>query len=112
MPWYDYHCPANGRTVAVRHPIGTRLRIWGELCYAAQIPMGDTDPVAPVEKLISAPAVLVPVSDRTLKEKGFTKLVRRDRGVYENVTAGDEEARYMKAGDASSLPRLNRKVGD
>ena len=47
-----------------------------------------------------------------MKEKGFTKLVKRDEGVYENVTASGDEARYMKAGDASTLPDLKKKIGD
>jgi hypothetical protein len=32
--------------------------------------------------------------------------------VYENVTATGSEKRYMKAGDASSLPHLHKKIGD
>ena len=43
---------------------------------------------------------------------GFTKLVKRDEGVYENVTAVDGEARYMKRDDPSTLPHLKKKVGD
>ena len=47
-----------------------------------------------------------------LKNAGFTKLVRRDRGVYENVTALDGEKRYMEAGDKASLPHIHKKVRD
>jgi hypothetical protein len=54
----------------------------------------------------------VPVGNSKLKEKGFTKLVRRDEGVYENVTATGDEARYMKEGDPSTLPHLKKKIGD
>ncbi len=113
MPLYEYHCDANGKTVEVVHPIDAILSIWGEVCYVAQIPLGDTEPGAPVRRVItSPPAGHVPVGNSTLKEKGFTKLVRRDDGVYENVTATGDEARYMKAGDASTLPHLNKKIGD
>ena len=89
------------------------LSIWGEVCYVARIPLGATDPSAPVRRVItSPPAGHVPVGNSTLKEKGFTKLVRRDDGVYENVTATGDEARYMKRGDDSTLPHLNKKIGD
>lgn len=36
------------------------------------------------------------VSDSTLQQHGFTKLVRRDSGVYENVTASHNEPRYVQ----------------
>ena len=113
MPLYEYHCDANGKTIEVVHPMDAMLSIWGEVCYVAQIPLGDTEPGAPVRRVItSPPAGHVPVGNSTLKEKGFTKLVKRDDGVYENVTATGDEARYMKAGDASTLPHLNKKIGD
>ena len=113
MPLYEYLCDANGETVEVVHPMDTTLSMWGEVCYVAQIPLGDTDPSAPVRRVItSPPAGHVPVGNSTLKEKGFTKLVKRDEGVYENVTATGSEARYMKAGDASTVPHLNKKTGD
>jgi hypothetical protein len=79
----------------------------------AQIPLGDTDPDSPVRRVItSPPAGHVAVGNSTLKEKGFTKLVKRDEGVYENVTATDDESRYMKAGDPETLPHLDKKIGD
>ncbi|MGE0386243.1 MAG: zinc ribbon domain-containing protein [Gammaproteobacteria bacterium] len=112
MPLYDYYCEANGRTVEVRHPMQATLGIWGELCYAAQIPLGDTDPLAPVRKVIGPVRVAVPTSDTQLKAAGFTKLVRRDDGVYENVTALDGESRYFRAGQKETMPHLHRKVGD
>jgi hypothetical protein len=113
MPVYEYHCDANGETIEVVHSMKANLSIWGEVCYVAQIPLGDTDPSAPVRRVLSSPpAGHVPVGNSTLKEKGFTKLVRRDDGVYENVTATGDEARYMKRGDASTLPHLKKKIGD
>ncbi len=112
MPAYDYFCEANGKTIEVVHTIHVTLNTWGELCYVAQIPLGDTDPLAPVRKVISAPAISIPAGNSTLKEKGFTKLVKRDHGVYENVTALDGEKRYMKAGDPASIPDLKRKIED
>jgi hypothetical protein len=52
------------------------------------------------------------VCSSDLRSLGFTKLVKRDKGVYENVTAIDGEKRYMKADDPSAIPHINRKVGD
>ena len=113
MPVYEYHCDANGLTVEVAHPMDVSLGIWGEVCYVARIPLGDTDPAAPVRRVItSPPGISLPVGNSKLKEIGYTKLVRRDEGVFENVTAGDDESRYVKAGDPSTLPRLDKKVGD
>lgn len=112
MPVYRYHCEANGRTIDVEHPMDVVLRHWGELCFVSREPLGDTDPLAPVRKVLTPPAVQVPVSDSRLKELGFTKLVRRDQGVFENVTACDGESRYMRAGDASTLPDLRRRLRD
>ena len=110
MPSYDYFCEANGKTVEVIHGINKTLTTWGEVCFAAQIPMGDTEFTAPVRKVIRPVGISIPVSNSSLKEKGFTKLVKRDDGVYENVTALDGEKRYMKAGDASSIPHFNKKI--
>jgi len=62
--------------------------------------------------VISAPAIAVSDSDNRIKEKGFVKLVKRDQGVYENVTALDHEKRYVKAGDKESLPDLKSRIED
>ena len=112
MPTYDYYCEENGLTVQVRHGIDVELTTWGEVCYAAQFTMGDTDFLAPVRKVLSPPAISIPASNADLRSKGFTKLVKRDTGVYENVTRSGDEARYMRAGQADTLPHLHKKVGD
>lgn len=110
MPNYDYFCETNGKTVEVYHGINTKLKTWGEVCFAAQAPLGDTDVLAPVRLVIRPVAISVPISNSKLKEVGFTKLVKRDNGVYENVTATGGEKRYMKAGDKSSLPHIHKKI--
>ena len=113
MPVYDYHCERNGRTVQVSHPLGTELTIWGEVCYAAQIPLGDTDPLSAVRRVITrAPGVAVTTFTAELRNVGFTKLVKRDDGVYENVTASGDESRYVRHGEPDTLPHLDDKVGD
>lgn len=113
MASYDYYCEANGQTVEVEHPMSKKLQFWAEVCYYAQIPIGDTDPEAPVRiRIRSAPGMAVPTSNSELKNLGFTKLVKRDDGVYENVTATGEEKRYMKRGDPTSLPNFKDKIAD
>ena len=113
MPLYDYFCEKNNKKVEVSHSMATVLKTWGELCFVAQIPLGDTDPLASVSKVISSPpGVSVPIANSKLKELGFTKLVKRDNGVYENMTALDHEKRYMTAGDPSSMPDLKSKIED
>jgi len=113
MPVYDYYCEANGRTVEISHPVATELSIWGQVCYVAGIPLGDTDPGAPVRRVFTrAPGTLVRTGNAQLRNMGFTKLVKRDHGVYENVTASEGEKRYMVQGDDDSLPHLQRKIRD
>ena len=112
MPCYDYFCAENGQTIEVRHGVHVVLNTWGEVCYASQTPMGDTDFMAPVRKVLSAPSISLPTGNSKLKEIGFTKLVKRDNGVYENVTRTGDEKRYMKAGQPDSVPHLHKKIGD
>jgi len=112
MPSYDYFCAANGQTVEVRHRIDQVLETWGEVCYAAQVSMGETEFGATVRKVLSPPGISFPTGNSKLKEVGFTKLVKRDNGVYENMTRTGDEKRYMKAGQADSMPHLHKKIGD
>lgn len=112
MPVYEYHCPANGTTAQVFHGMNDRLSTWAELHAAAGLPAGDTPDDAPVERLLFASGVNTPQGDSSLKNLGFTKLVKRDTGVYENVTATSKEKRYMQSGDASSMPDFKSKITD
>ena len=57
MPYYEYRCTANGRTLEVRHPMDERLETWGEVAVAAGVELGDTPADAPVERLMSAAMV-------------------------------------------------------
>ena len=109
---YVYTCPSNGWRGDVWLPVGVELQDWGHLCYVTGVAIGETPPEAPVRQEITAPAISVPVSNERLKELGFTKLVRRDEGVYENVTALDHEKRYFKRDDKDSVPDLRRRIDD
>ena len=84
MPVYNYHCAANERSVEVVHGMREDLTTWGEVRARAGLEHDDTPDDAPVERLLYSPSMHTPMSNTRLKEKGFTKLVRRDKGVYEN----------------------------
>lgn len=100
MPVYEYHCDANGQTIDVVHSMDAELTTWLEVCYVAQVPLGETDPLAPVRRVLTrAPGVSVVQGNAELRDQGFTKLVRRDTGVYENVTAKGDEKRIVRADD-------------
>ena len=58
MPYYEYRCGANGRTLEVRHPMTARLETWGELTELAGADPGETPRDAPIERLMSAPVPL------------------------------------------------------
>lgn len=66
----------------------------------------------PLRKLISRVFVSTPTGDSALKNMGFTKLVKRDTGVYENVTATGGDSRYMEAGKPETIPSLKGKISD
>lgn len=54
MPFYEYRCEANGRTLEAMHAMDEVLTTWGEVCDRAGEDVGDTDPKTPVTKLFSA----------------------------------------------------------
>lgn len=70
MPYYEYRCGANGKTVEVRHPMSDRLETWGELADLSGTDPGDTPLDAPVERLMSAPVPLTASSSGS-GEAGF-----------------------------------------
>jgi len=53
MPFYDYYCEANEKTVEVLHRISICFKTWGEVCEKAKIDPGDTPKNSPVIKMIS-----------------------------------------------------------
>ena len=112
MPMYDYHCEANDRVVEVLHAISEEITTWGALCRAAEINLGDTPEDAPVAKLVRAPRLNFPKTNAELKNMGFTKLVRRDKGVYENVTATEGESRIVNPDDPKTMPNFKKKIAD
>jgi putative FmdB family regulatory protein len=65
-----------------------------------------------VQKIISQISISCPKSNRELRDLGFTKLVKRDDGVYENVTARDGDSRYMERGKPETIPNLSKTIED
>lgn len=66
----------------------------------------------PVRKVLSRVFVSTPRGNSALKDLGFTKLVKRDTGVYENVTARNGDSRYVVAGKDGTLPNLKKTIAD
>jgi putative FmdB family regulatory protein len=66
----------------------------------------------PIKKLISLVGVSTPKTNSELKDMGFTKLVKRDDGVYENVTARDGDSRYMERGKPETVPDISKITTD
>ncbi len=62
----------------------------------------------PVRRLISMVSINTPKTNSELKQMGFSKLVRRDKGVYENVTAQDGEKRILTESDLSSVAKKKK----
>lgn len=66
----------------------------------------------PVRKRISPPGLSIPKTNAELRDLGFTKLVKRDDGVYENVTRRGNESRYMERGKSETLPDFSKTISD
>ena len=104
MPNYRYEC-ANPAC-----PSGGAFQVWQNMSeepLAACPHCGQS-----VQRIIAPAHVRVPRSDTDLRDKGFAKLVRRDKGVYENVTALDHESRYWRADKPETMPDIKRRVTD
>ena len=63
-------------------------------------------------RVIAPVGLSTPSGDAKLRDLGFAKLVRRDKGVYENVTLMDHESRYYHADNPSTMPDIKRRVND
>ena len=67
---------------------------------------------AAVKRILSAPFISCQKANSELRDMGFTKLVKRDDGVYENVTRRDGESRYMQRDKPETMPHLNKTISD
>ena len=66
----------------------------------------------PVRKLISRSSISFPKTNTELRDLGFTKLVKRDDGVYENVTRRDGDSLAMIRGKPETIPDLSKTISD
>lgn len=104
MPVYEYEHQAD--------PCG-RGRVFEARQSMADDPLAECpDCGGPVRKLMSVVGISTPKTDSELRNKGFTKLVRRDDGVYENVTRRDGESKYMVRGKPETVPDVSKIVRD
>jgi len=65
-----------------------------------------------VRKLISLVSVNTPKTNTELRDLGFSKLVRKDDGNYENVTARKGESRIMERGKSETVPDFSKTITD
>ena len=104
MPVYEYEHLQDpcvmGKIFEVRHALNEPPRIRCPECGG------------PVKKLISRASIRSPKTDSELRDRGFTKLVRRDDGVYENVTARDRESRYVVRDKPETMPDFKKTIRD
>jgi len=66
----------------------------------------------PVKRLIPMVAVSTPKTTSDLKNLGFTKLVKRDNGIYENVTATGSENKIWDSSKPETMPHIHKKIRD
>jgi hypothetical protein len=65
-----------------------------------------------VKKIVSRINICCPKTNSELRDLGFTKLVKRDDGVYENVTSRGNDSRFMIRGKNETIPDLSKTISD
>jgi len=65
-----------------------------------------------IKKLISLVGISAPKTNSELRDLGFTKLVKRDDGIYENVTARNGDSQYMERGKPETVPNVAKVTTD
>lgn len=65
-----------------------------------------------VKRCLSLTNISSPKTNSELRDLGFTKLIRRDNGVYENVTRREGESRLMERGKPETMPNLSKTIKD
>ncbi|MDR2405690.1 MAG: zinc ribbon domain-containing protein [Deltaproteobacteria bacterium] len=66
----------------------------------------------PVERILQPAHIKKRNFDCELRDKGFTKLVRVDDGIFENVTRRPGEAKYVDRRKPETLPILEKTIKD
>ncbi|MDM8524460.1 zinc ribbon domain-containing protein [Desulfococcaceae bacterium HSG8] len=65
-----------------------------------------------IKKIMSRVSISTPKTASELRDLGFTKLVRREEGVYENVTQREGESRFMVRGKPETVPDVKKIIRD
>lgn len=101
MPYYDYEHEGDGCEVGKVFRIEQSIKDDAiTVCPACG---------QPVFKVMRPFYVASPDSNSDLRDKGFIKLEKRDKGVYENLTATDGESRYFHADKPETAPNLLKR---
>jgi len=104
MPLYEYEHLENpcklGTVFEIQHPMADTPLTKCPACKG------------PIRKIISRINISTPKTNSQLKDLGFTKLVKRDDGVYENVTARNGDSRYVHHDKPETLPNLKKTIRD
>jgi hypothetical protein len=66
----------------------------------------------PVRRVLGTPMIKKRQFDCELRDKGFTKLVRVDDGLYENKTRRQGEEKYVDRRKPETLPKLEKTIQD
>lgn len=104
MPIYEYEhleepC-SEGKTIEVKQSLNEEPLTQCPYCRGT------------VRKRISRIGVSIQKSNAELRDLGFTKLVKRDEGIYENVTSRQGESRFMVRGQPETLPDFSKTISD
>ncbi|MDR2387680.1 MAG: zinc ribbon domain-containing protein [Deltaproteobacteria bacterium] len=67
---------------------------------------------SPVRRVMGSPVIKKRHFDCELRDKGFTKLVRVDDGLYENKTRRPGEEKYVDRRKPETLPILEKTIRD
>jgi len=106
MPLYEYEHTGSGEGCSLGKNFELRQTL-----YAAKF-TSCPECGRKVRRLISLVGISTPKTNADLKNLGFTKLVKRDDGVYENVTATGGESKIWDARKPGTMPNLKGKISD
>ena len=87
MPVYLYRIKSSDERFEVKHSMSQRPQTLGELCQVAGLELNGQDPDLEIERLIQPVGIAVSDFRADIRDRGFSKLVKRSDGNYENVTA-------------------------
>jgi len=104
MPVYEYEHVGEGCTLGKTFELSQTI-------YSAKFKVCPECGQA-VKRLISAVGVTKTRGNSELKNLGFTKLVKRDDGIYENVTATGKESKSWDTNKPETMPNLKGKISD